>query len=190
MGDPAMRWRATAFPDIPVALRAPSASKREDASSDRSPRFVRRRPRSPGRFRQTGRSQPFSWRCLRSARLTTQPFLRRREASESGDSRGEIDRLPFRIEARRLQPVDPGKQVIDEAGDALIAVRFHRPIEGDQNSRYRDRRHALTLLDQIGIFARLQLCGKIVILELAFVIYWKEFESRLPASAHESVDRL
>src|SRR5262249_54959790 len=112
------------------------------------------------------------------------------EAGQSGNGRGEIDRLPFRVEARRLQRVDPGKQVIDEAGDALIAVRFHRPIKGDQDRRYRDRRHALALLDQIGIFARPQLCGKIVVLELAFVIYWKELEARIPTSAHESVNRL
>src|SRR5882757_3404571 len=142
-------------------------------------------------MRQIGGSRRSSLRRrLRIARLTIQPFLRRGEAGESGDSRSEIDRLPFRVEARRLQPVDPGKQVIDEAGDALIAVRLCRPIERDQNGRYRDRRHTLALLDQTGIFARLQHCGKIVILELAFVSYWKELEARVPASAYESVDRL
>src|SRR6202022_1394003 len=141
-------------------------------------------------MRQTEGSRRSSLRRLRIARLRVQPFLRRREAEQSGDSRREIDRLPFRVEARRLQPVDPGKQVVDEASDALIAVRLCRPIERDQNGRYRDRRHALALLDQIGIFARLQRCGKIVILELAFVSYWKELEARLPASAYESVNRL
>jgi hypothetical protein len=29
-----------------------------------------------------------------------------------------------------LQPVDPGKQVIDEAGNALMTVRFCLPIKG------------------------------------------------------------
>src|SRR6202043_747060 len=124
------------------------------------------------------------------ARFAIKPFLRRREAGESGDSRSEVDRLPFRVEAWRLQPVDPGKQVIDEAGDALIAVRIRRPIEGDQNCRHGDRRHAFALLDQIGIVARLQYRGKIIILKLAFISYRKELEARLPASAHESVDRL
>src|ERR1700738_1457583 len=128
-------------------------------------------------MRQTEGSRWSSWRRLRVACLAIQPFLRRREAGESGDSRREIDRLPFRVEARRLQPVDPGKQEIDEAGDALITVRFRRPIEGDQNRRYRDRRHAFALLDQIGIVARLQDRGKIIILELAFISDRKEFEA-------------
>src|ERR1700682_2305594 len=131
-----------------------------------------------------------SLRRLRVARLTIQPFLRRREAGQSGDRCSEIDRLPFRVEARRLQLVDPGKQVIDEACDALITCRCRRPIEGDQNGRHRDRGNAFAFLDQIGIVARLQYRGKIIILELAFIRYWKELEAGLPASAHESVNRL
>src|ERR1700694_3699376 len=102
-------------------------------------------------MRQTEGSRWSSWRRLRVACLAIQPFLRCREAGESGDSRSEVDRLPFRVEARRLQPVDPGKQVVDKACNALIAVRFGRPVERDQNGRYRDRRHAFALLDQIGI---------------------------------------
>src|SRR5258708_36558632 len=137
-----------------------------------------------------GGSQRSSLRRLRAARPTIQPFLRRRKAGECGDGRGKIDRPPFRVEARRLQPVDPGKQVIDEAGDALITAGSCRPVEGDENRRYRDRRHAFAWLDQIGIYARLQHCGKIVILQLAFVSYWKELEASLPASADESADRL
>src|ERR1700716_2322462 len=120
-------------------------------------------------MRQTDGSRRSSLRRLRIARLTIQPFLRRREAEESGDSRREIDRLPFRVEARRLQPVDPGKQVVDEAADALITVRFWRPIEGDQNGRHRDRGNALAFLDETGIVARLQYRGKIIILEFAFI---------------------
>src|ERR1700724_4571655 len=100
-------------------------------------------------MRQTGGSRrSSSRRRLRIARLAIQPFLRRREAGESGDGRSEIDRLPFRVEAWRLQPVDPGKQVIDEAGDTLITVRFWRPIEGDQNGRHRDRGNAFAFLDE------------------------------------------
>src|SRR6202165_3886008 len=131
-------------------------------------------------MRQTEGSWWSSWRRLRVARLTIQPFLGRREAGESGDSRSEIDRLPFRVEARRLQPVDPGKQVIDEAGDALITVRICRPIEGDQNGRHRDRRHTFALRDQIGIVARLHYCGKIIILKLAFISHRKEPEAGFP----------
>src|ERR1700737_3689517 len=141
-------------------------------------------------MRQTRGSQRSSLRARRIARFAIEPLLRRREAGESGDSRSEVDRLPFWVEARRLQPVDPGKQVIDEAGDALITVRFRRPIEGDQNGRHRDRGNAFAFLDQIGIVARLQYRGKIIILELAFIRYWKELEAGLPASAHESVNRL
>src|SRR3977135_4534303 len=141
-------------------------------------------------MRQTDGSRRSSLRRLRIARLTIQPFLRRREAEESGDSRREIDRLPFRVEDRRLQPVDPGKQVVDEAADALKRGRLCRTTDSDKNVWYRDRRHALAWLNQIGIFARLQRCGKIVILELAFVSYWKELEARVPASAYESVNRL
>src|ERR1700726_2711570 len=125
-------------------------------------------------MRQRGGSRRSSLRRLRIARLTIQPFLGRREAGESGDSRSEVDRLPFRVEARRLQPVDPGKQVIDEAGDALITVRTCLPVEGDQNGRHCDRGNAFALLDQIGIVARLQYRWKIIILELAFIRYWKE----------------
>src|ERR1700736_4963089 len=141
-------------------------------------------------MRQTvGSLRSSLWR-LGIARLAIQPFLRRREAGESGNGGSEIDRLPFRVEARRLQSVDSGKQVIDEAGDALITVRIWRPIEGDQSRRHRDRGNAFALLDQIGIVARLQYLRKIIILELAFISYWKELEAGLKASAHESVNRL
>ena len=50
------------------------------------------------------------------------PFLRRWKTVEAGDRRSEIDRFPFRVEARRLQLVNTGKQEVDKAGDALIAV--------------------------------------------------------------------
>jgi hypothetical protein len=55
-------------------------------------------------------------------RLMIKPFLRRWKTVEAGDRRSEIDRFPFRVEARRLQLVNTGKQEVDKAGDALIAV--------------------------------------------------------------------
>jgi hypothetical protein len=71
--------------------------------------------------------------------------LRRREAGKSGNGRSEIDRLPFRVEAWRLLPIDPGKQLVDEADDALITVRFCLPLiclplKGDQKGRHRDHK--------------------------------------------------
>src|SRR6202035_1175559 len=115
-----------------------SGSRLAAAPSDRS--HLARKPQRlrPRTLKITGLLRS-SLQRLSSVRLTVQPFLRRREASESGDCRAKIDRLPFRVKARRLQFVDPREQVIDEAGDALISVRRLRPIKGDQNSRYRNR---------------------------------------------------
>src|SRR4029079_9474181 len=128
----------TAFQDIPTALHAPSGSKREVAPPDRSLPARERLSFRP-QMRQTERSRRTSLWRLRSSHLTVQPFLRRREAIQSGDGRGEIDRLPFRVKTRRLQPINPRKKVINKTRHTLIAVGRLWPIESDQNSRYRNR---------------------------------------------------
>src|ERR1700754_617122 len=97
-----------------------------------------------------------SSRRLRGVRLTVQPLLRGSKAIEAGDCRAEIDRLPFGVEAWRLQPVDPTKENVYKAGDALIAIGLCRPIERDQSGWHRDRLHTFALLDQAGVFGRLQ----------------------------------
>src|SRR5207244_13510286 len=117
-GAPAARCYATAFLDIPTALPAPSGNRREDAPPDR-PLLVRKRRRSRLRMRQIGESRRSSLRRLRSSHLTIQPFLRRREAIESGDGRREIARLRCRVKARSLQLVAPGKKVTDETRKEL-----------------------------------------------------------------------
>jgi hypothetical protein len=76
-----------------------------------------------------------------------EPRLRRREARKTRNRGPEIDRFPLRVEAGSLQLFNPRKQIIDEAGDALKAVRFGRPVEGHQRRRYGNRGHALALLD-------------------------------------------
>ena len=89
-----------------------------------------------------------------------------------------------------LQLVEPGKEVVGEAGDALVAVGAGRPVVGDQDGRHRDRRDALARLDQGGILGRLENRGQIVILEFAVVGHRQELEAGLPLAAQEGVDRL
>src|SRR5260370_34705433 len=97
-----------------------------------------------------------SLRCLRCARLAIEPRLRRREARETRNGGPQIDRFPLRVEAGSLQLFNPRKQGVDKAGDALRAVRFARPVEGDQRGRHGNRGHAFALFDQLGIVGRVE----------------------------------
>jgi hypothetical protein len=80
--------------------------------------------------------------------------------------------------------------MVDKPRDAIIAVRRGRPVEGDQRGLHRDRLHALTLIDQVGIVGRSEVRRKIVVFQLSVVRDSQELEARLKASAHKSINRL
>src|SRR5262249_28000379 len=116
---------------------------------------------------QPGRGGPrSSLRCPALLRVAVEPGLRRRETRKAWNRCGEIDRLPFRIEAGPLQRVEPREQMLNKACDAIITVRARRPIEGDQRGGHRNRLHVLALLDQIGIIGGIESGGEIVVFEL------------------------
>src|SRR4051794_22251284 len=113
------------------------------------------------RKRRSYRSSLFR---LRLAQLTLQPFLGRWEASEARDRRTEIDRFPVGVEARHLQLLEPGKEVVGEAGDAPVAVGANRPVVGYQHGWHRNGRDALARLDQCRIIGCFKSRWQIIIL--------------------------
>src|SRR5713101_2105215 len=118
------------------------------------------------------------------------PLLGRLKTLQSGNSRGQIDVLPFWIEAGRLQLVHPTEKLIDKACNTMIARRSGAPVKRGENVGHRDGGDPLALGDKVGIVRRLQIRGEIVILEFRTVFDRQEFETRLPFSLHERVDRL
>src|SRR6516164_7173532 len=107
-------WEVTACPGIPADPLLLPASRHEAARPDRLLlALTQSRPRGRVQLRPEG--PRLSLRRLASMRVAIQPGLRRREARETWNRRGEIDRLPFRIEARPLQLVEPREQMLDKA---------------------------------------------------------------------------
>src|SRR5690349_5434356 len=103
---PEGRWHATAFPGTPTDPPAPSESTREAATSGR-PLLAPSQSLAQSRaWPRIGRAR-VSLRGLRCARVVIEPCLGSREAHKPRNCRGEIDRFPLRIKARRLQLVDP-----------------------------------------------------------------------------------
>ena len=118
------------------------------------------------------------------------PLLGGLKTLQAGDSCGQIDVLPFWIEAGRLQLVHPTEKFIDKACNTMMARRAGAPVKRGENRRHRDGGDPLALGDKVGIIRWLQIRGEIVILEFRTVLDGQEFETWLPFSLHERVDRL
>src|SRR3954470_10067130 len=86
-----------------------------------------------------------------------EPFLCCPEAREAGHLGRKIDVLPFAVEARTLERLDPVEQVVDEPRDAPVPVVSWGPVVSRKQGWHGNRRYAVALLDEIGIVGRLQL---------------------------------
>src|SRR6195256_6736950 len=117
------------------------------------------------------------------------PLLGGLKTLQAGDSRGQMDVLPFWIEAGRLQLVHPTEKFIDKACNTMIARRTGAPVKRGENRGHRDGGDPLALGDKVGIIRWLQIRGEIVILEFRTVFDRQKFETLLPFSLHERVDR-
>src|SRR6195256_3213926 len=118
------------------------------------------------------------------------PLLGGLKTLQAGDSRGQMDVLPFWIEAGRLQLVRPTEKFIDKARNTMIARRAGAPVKRGENRGHRDGGDPLALGDKVRIIRWLKIRGEIVILEFRTVFDGQEFETWLPFSLHERVDRL
>src|ERR1700682_3282289 len=118
------------------------------------------------------------------------PLLSGLKTLQARGPRGQVDVLPFGVEAGRLQLVYPTEKLVDKARNTTIARRTGAPVERCQNRGHRDGGDPLAFGDKVGIFRWLKIRGEIVILEFRTVFDSQEFETWLPFSLDEGVDRL
>src|SRR5450631_183144 len=118
------------------------------------------------------------------------PLLSGLKALQAGDSGGQIDVLPFRIEAGRLQFVRPTEKFVDKARNTTIARRAGTPVERSENRRHRNGGDPLAFSDKVWIIRRLKIRREIVIFEFRAEFNGQKFETFLPFAFDERVDRL
>jgi len=71
-----------------------------------------------------------SWTCaLLDGGFAIEPFLSGLKTFQSRNAVGEVDALPFRIEARGLKLVDPAEQFVDELRNPTVARRVEPPVD-------------------------------------------------------------
>src|SRR5215510_1437661 len=102
--------RARVSRDIRAVLQMQAANTREAFPALHSPPGPPRQ-RSPARTMKPGGSRRSSWLVGKLARLTVQPLLGGGESAEARDRCAQIDGLPFGVEARDLELVDPTEEV-------------------------------------------------------------------------------
>jgi hypothetical protein len=119
----------------------------------------------------------------RGARLTIKPFLRRCKALRPGTVAARL--IDFHFGSKAPAAVDTGKQD-STAGDA-DSGSFSPATERNERvgTAWSTR---LALLDQAGVFGRLQHRGKVQS-SICFRIYRKELQSQAPSAPYEGVNR-
>jgi hypothetical protein len=153
---------AISVPDIRFARRAPIGNRISSVRYRRPPAENRRldlQSRAPW---QPARPALFELTSFRDTRPIN-PLLGRTKTLQAGDACGQIDVLPFWIEAGCLQLIRPTEKFVDKARNTMIARRARAPVERGENHGHRDGGDPLALGDQVRIVRWLQIRGEIVI---------------------------
>ena len=121
---------------------------------------------------------------------TIKPLLSGLKALQARYLCAQIDVLPFRVEAGRLQFVYPTEKLVDKARNTTIARRARAPVVRSENRGNRNRGDPLAFGDKVRIIRWVKIRGKIVIFEFRAIFDRQEFETFLPFSLYERVDWL
>src|SRR5215831_21049601 len=103
------------------------------------------------------------WLCACRGRL--QQFFRGSEPGPAAQRRGQIDLVPFGMERRFLELLEPFEEIFHEAGDAGIPGGLGRPIIDRQNLGHPDRFHVFARPQQVGIVLRRKFGRNVIILQ-------------------------